>query len=109
MDIPFDRRIKHLRILLAARSAGPLRFTDVQERTTLKPAEVQRYLAELAEDGFLHARPYAKKGDKVLVEYGLSRKGEAHLDALDAYRGALEKHGAVVGKSSIQSLDAVYA
>lgn len=109
MEVPFDRRAKHLRILLAARRAGPLRFTDVRERTGLAPPEVQRYLEELTDDGFLHARPYARRGDKALVEYELSAKAKAHLDALDAYREALRAKGSVAGDESLRALDDLYA
>lgn len=109
MQIPFDRRAKHLRILLAVRREGPLRFTDVEDRTGLAPPEVQRYLEELVDDHFLHARPYAERGDKVLVEYELSEKGKAHLEALDAYRKAIRAKGAVAGETSLRALDEIYA
>lgn len=109
MEHAFDRRAKHLRILLAVRRGGPLRFTDVQRRTGLASTEVQRHLQELCDHHFLHARPYGKKGRKLLIEYELSRKGKAHLYALDAYRAALERRAVVAGEETLRALQAIYA
>lgn len=108
MDVLFDRRAKHLRILLAVRRQGSLRFTDVLRRTGLSPTEVQRHLGELSRDHFVHARPYARRGDKILLEYTLSKKGEAHLAALDAYRDELERQGKRAGASSLRALRDIY-
>ena len=108
MEFPFGR-VHHLRVLLAIRSRGPLKFNEVQEHLDLAPTQVQRTVNDLRRDLYVHPRPYAKRGRKALLEYELSKKGKAYLDAFDAFVLSLEEDRNVVGEKPIQRLKELYA
>lgn len=105
--LPFDRRIKHLRVLLAIRSLGALRFNDGQRRLGFSPTEMGRILRTLMDEQLIYPKVYARRGSRLLLEYVLSRQGEAHLRAVDAYREALVAQRKILGENPVKEVEAL--
>lgn len=107
--IPFDRRGKHLRVLLAVRSHGPLRFNQVQASTQLKPTEVNRILHDLTGFFLLTAKMVPGPGKRAFAEYHLTKAGTAHLKAFDVYAKSLRHQAFAVGERTLRALESLYA
>lgn len=107
--IPFDRRSKHLRVLMAIRAHGPLRFNKIEELARLKPAEVDRILRELTKSFWLTAIAIPGPGKRAFAEYHLTKSGQAHLKAFDVYAESLRHQARAVGERALRELEALYA
>lgn len=107
--IPFDRRRKHMRVLMAVRGHGPLRFNQIETLTGLKPAEVDRILRELTKSFLLTAKLVPGSGKRAFAEYRLTRSGDAHLKAFDVYAASLRGEARAVGERTLRELESIYA
>lgn len=107
--IPFDRRGKHLRVLMAFRRHGPLRFNQIQEKTQLRPTEVNRILHELTSSFLLTAKVVPGTGKHAFAEYHLTKAGSAHLKAFDVYADSLRHQARAVGERTLRALESLYA
>lgn len=101
----------HLRVMLALRSAGPRRFRELETGLSLNPAQLDRVLGFLLDGLWVIATtlPETARGRRVLVDYRLSRRGEAFLDAFDAFARAARERRPLLGAEAMRELDALRA
>ena len=107
--IPFDRRGKHLRVLMAVRTKGALRFNQLQGNTHLTPTEVNRILHDLTASFLLTAKMVPGAGKRAFAEYHLTKAGTAHLKAFDVYAESLRHQAHAVGERTLRALESLYA
>lgn len=101
----------HLRVMLALRSMGPRRFKELESALSLNPAQLDRALGFLVDGAWVIATtlPETARGRRVLVDYRLSRRGEAFLRAFDAFATAAHEGKSVLGATAMRELDRLRA
>ncbi len=98
-----------IRILLLLRSKGPKRFSEIEVATGLNPAQVDRSLKLLREGMWVIPETLAEEEGPVHVRYRISERGEALLNALDAFRNSLDHQRSVIGNQTVNEVEALYA
>lgn len=82
-----------------------MRFQDIQIALEINPAQVDRSLKFLSQGLWILARTLPTTGRRVFVEYRVSRKGEALLEAWDAFAQRLKEKKRLAGTEDVRSLD----
>ncbi|MEA3201654.1 MAG: HxlR-like helix-turn-helix [Thermoplasmata archaeon] len=100
-----------LRILHFLHGKAPRRFSEIQKGLRLNPAQVDRALKGLVRGGWLVpttdvASPQAKR---VVVRYGLTKRGEAIVKALHGFRVEAEKQKKALGEEMVEEIRALLA
>lgn len=99
----------HIRLLRLLRDEAPLRFNEVQDRLRIGPSEVTRALDLLKQDLWILPETIPTKGDRVFLEWRLSKRGQALVDAWEAFRQTVRRRQATLGEDVVRDFEAVYA
>lgn len=97
----------YIRILLAVRKEGGLRFNQIQRELGLNPAQVDRALKFLSKGFFLLSRTIPSEKGPIFVEYRLGKRGRAFLESFDSFRAAARDNAAALGASEIKELQSL--
>jgi len=97
----------YIRILLAMRKEGAMRFTQIQKDLRLNPNQVDRALKFLSNGLWILARTIPAQKGPIFVEYTLGKRGEAFLESFDSFRAAARVKSAALGPSEIKELQAL--
>lgn len=98
-----------VRILLLLRRKGPKRFSEIEEATGLNPAQVDRSLKLLLKEMWVIPETSPENDGPIHVHYGIGNRGEALLNALDAFRNSLVHQRSAIGDETVNELEALYA
>lgn len=98
------RHPNYIRILLAVRREGGMRFNQIQNELQLNPNQVDRALKFLCSGFLLLSRTIPAKKGAIFVEYGLSKRGQAFLESFDSFRATAREKSAALGPSEIREL-----
>jgi DNA-binding HxlR family transcriptional regulator len=88
----------YLRILSAIRRK-PKRFGQLQKALRLNPAQVDRALKFLRKWLWIVPRVASSGKGRLVVEYGIGKRGAAFLDSFQAFRNGALRRKAALGDS----------
>lgn len=94
----------YVRVLLALRNEGPLRFNQLKEVTGLNPNTLDRILTAFIQEHFAYARALPAEGKRIPAQYELAPRGEALLKVHEARAREAERHERVLGKALVEEL-----
>lgn len=96
----------YLRVLAAIRAKGSLRFSQIEKLLNLNPARVDRALKFLRKGLCIvpHTIATPTRGERVLVEYRLGKRGAASLEVLDGLAMSVQKRSRALGRSEVEEL-----
>jgi len=97
----------YLRILLAVRKRGSMRFGEIEKWLALNPAQVDRALKFLRKGLWIIPRTIRTEKGPVLVEYKLGKRGATLLELFDSFRMEAQQRRADLGSSEIEELAAL--
>lgn len=98
-----------LRVLLALREHGPMRFRKLERLLGLNPAQLDRTLELLTNGVWVFATLLPPEGKRIPVEYGLGERGAAFLEAFDAFARKVRAQRRPLGEGVLGELDALGA
>ncbi|HBA59371.1 MAG TPA: hypothetical protein DCZ92_00835 [Elusimicrobia bacterium] len=98
----------YIRVLQALRSGGRLRFGRLETLLGLNPVQVDRALKFLREGAYINAQARPSERRKGQFEYSLARRGEAFLEAFQAFAGELYQKRGELGPSAVAEFRALY-
>jgi DNA-binding HxlR family transcriptional regulator len=99
----------YLRILLAIRKEGGLRFSRIEKSLELNPAQVDRALKFLSRGLWIVPRTVPAGGRHILVEYRLGKRGASFLELFDGFRAGARRKSAELGASEVKELQSLCA
>ncbi|MBI2922461.1 MAG: ArsR family transcriptional regulator [Planctomycetes bacterium] len=96
----------YLRILHAVRHR-PLRFSDLQKRLRLNPAQVDRALKFLRRELWVvpQVKPSAK--GRLAVQYAIGRRGAAFLDSYEVFAQDVRRRQDELGADTVAEIESV--
>lgn len=96
----------YLRVLHAVRRK-PMRFGDLQKSLGLNPAQVDRAMKFLRKGMWVIARVAPSTKGRLLVEYGIGKRGAAFLDSFRAFSDDATRRKADLGAAIVEELRSV--
>lgn len=99
----------HVRLLRLLDDSEPLRFNEIQDRLDLGPSEVTRALDVLKQDLWILPETIPTNGDRVFLEWRLSKRGRALVDAWDTFHQTIRARRRSLGDDVVREFEAVYA
>ncbi len=96
----------YLRILHAIRSKS-LRFSDLQKRLHLNPAQVDRALKFLRKELWIVPQVKPAATGRLLVQYSIGRRGAALLDSFDVFVEDARRRRNDLGADTIAEIESV--
>lgn len=99
-----DAKKGHARVLLLLSKEGPLRFSEIERGTGLKPMQVDRALKALVQGRLVLPETIPGPAYPVKVRYSLTKRGAAEVRALAAYVQELERAAKDVSIPGLQDL-----
>lgn len=98
----------YLRILLALRKNGGLRFGQIENLLYLNPAQVDRALKFLRKGSWIntHTLPAEKGGGQ--IEYSLGKRGASFLEAFSAFTADIYRRKSELGPSEVAEFQGLY-
>jgi len=97
----------YVRVLLALREQGTLRFNQIQKSLDLNPVQVDRALKFLRKGLWVVTRTIPTAREHIAVEYRLGKRGAAFLDSFDSFRGAVRQRSAELGSAEVEELQSL--
>ncbi|MBI4350536.1 MAG: hypothetical protein HY550_03765 [Elusimicrobia bacterium] len=98
----------YLRVLLAIRKAGGLRFGQIEKLLGLNPAQVDRALKFLRKGSWIKARSLPAERGRGQLEYSLGKRGVAFLDAFSAFTADIYRRKNELGPAAAAELQSLY-
>lgn len=98
----------YIRVLQVLRGGGNLRFGRIEKLLKLNPVQVDRALKFLRKESLVSGRVVPQEKGRSQVEYGLAPRGEAFLDAFDAFSGDIYRRRGQLGASEVAEFRALY-
>lgn len=77
----------------------------IQDALDLNPAQVDRSLKFLSEGFWVLPGTIPTEGKRIYVEYRLSKKGEALLEAWDAFARKMKQKKGLVGSADLEAVE----
>lgn len=103
-------RPPYVRVLMLLRKRGPSRFSEIEEALGLNPKTVDEALKDLRRGLWVVPRTGEDDpGERVVVRYGLSNRGQALLELLDDLQDSARKRERSLGSDAVDELDALLA
>jgi len=100
----------YLRILLALRKdGGGMRFGQIEKLMGLNPSQVDRALKFLRKGLWVGMCTIPTKGNRILVEYRLGKRGAAFLESFDSFRAAARQRSSTLGSAEVSALQSLSA
>jgi DNA-binding HxlR family transcriptional regulator len=99
----------YIRVLLAVRKEGSLRFRQIEKSLVLNPAQVDRALKFLTKGLWIVPRTVPTEGSHVPVEYRLGKRGASFLELFDGFRAGAKRKSAELGASEVKELQSLCA
>lgn len=103
-------RPAYVRVLMLLRRRGPSRFTAIQKALDLNPKTVDAALKGLRRG--LWVVPTTgedEPGGAIVVQYELSKRGQALLELLDGMHAAARQRQRTLGSEAVKDLEALFA
>lgn len=98
----------YLRILLALRKNGGLRFGRIESLLGLNPAQVDRALKFLCKGSWIKARSLPAERGRRQLEYSLGGRGTAFLDAFSAFTADIYRRKNELGPAAAAEFRSLY-
>ena len=98
----------YLRILLALRKEGGLRFSQIEKLLGLNPTQVDRALKFLRKGLWAIPHTIPTQKDRILVEYRLGKRGAAFLDSFKIFSADVQRRKAALGLSEVAEFQGLY-
>ena len=99
----------YIRVLLAVRKEGSLRFRQIEKSLVLNPAQVDRALKFLTKGLWIVQRTVPTEGSHIPVEYRLGKRGASFLELFDGFRAGAKRKSAELGASEVKELQSLCA
>ena len=98
----------YVRVLMILETK-PLRFNQMQNALKLNPTQIYRALNFLRKGLWIIPRTIPSEGNRIIVEYGVGKRGEAFLESFKTFGAAAEKRKNALGHSEVAELQGLYA
>lgn len=96
-----------LRTLFALRTAGPQRFGQLEAALDVNPAQLDRALKWLQEHVYVLAKTVPGRRGSIAVDYDLSARGRAFLEAFDTFLEGADRRRDILGDKAVAELEAL--
>ena len=96
-----------LRVLFALRGHKPQRFGELERRLKINPAQLDRALKWLQERAYVLASTIPGDRGPIYVQYELSKRGRAFLDAFDEFLQGADARRGLLGDKPVRDLEAL--
>lgn len=84
---------------------GELRFGQMVKATGHRDAEVARALEYLKKNHFIRSRTVSVQGERAILAYGITPRGQAAWESFEIYRNALRERSGILGMQEVQAID----
>ena len=98
----------YLRVLLALRKQGGLRFGQIEKLLDLNPARVDRALKFLCKGFWVNTHTLPDVKGRGQLEYRLGKRGEAFLQAFAAFSAGIHQRRAELGPDEVAEFQNLY-
>lgn len=99
----------YLRILLALRKKGGLRFGQIENLLELNPAQVDRALKFLRKGFWINTHILPTEMGRGRIEYSLGKRGASFLEAFSAFAADIRRRKRELGPAEVTEFQDFYA